>query len=420
MHHLKLLRAKCVRSAMIPAALLCVIASGCGDEQPTTPQLPRIARSDNVAFSKYFTAWSQSFTAAPIPTQLFALDPRMDRQYADLYPTEALLSFARAYPGRTYIHSDEPDQWCIAPSDYADVYHDWVAALRGADPTARVSPAGFAEPNDHCCATPILSEDEHCPDRFSGHSIYYAENFYNAYVKKYGAPPPVNEWRFHDFGLFLTTGDLDSWMARVDKEAAWSVAHGANMVLGAWGFPGWKEPMPALQEHVKQAMGRLLNDKRILGAVWWTREPWIESPYYLAEADGTLTPMGQTYANPLTDVPTVVTIVGDTQNRSAKLQWSNTTAAWAAEAEFWVKTSGSDSFVYRRTELVAGPGGSETAIVGFNPGDVVTGRVRYYNPYGQAAWSSFSNALEMKPAPTRSAPTKSPHKGPVFCLLQLC
>ena len=415
MRHPKSLRSKLIRFAVIPAFLSAAVF-GCADQQPTGPKLalPPVARSDNAALNKYFTAWSQTFTAAPIPVQLFALDPRMDRQYADLYPTEALLSFARAYPGRTYIHSDEPDQWCIAPSDYADIYHDWVIALRGADPTARVSPAGLAEPNDHCCATPILSEDEHCPDRFSGHSIYYAENFYNAYVKKYGAPPPVNEWRFHDFGLFLTTGDLDGWMTRVDKEASWSVAHGANMVLGAWGFPGWKEPMPTLQEHVKQAMGRLLNDKRILGAVWWTREPWIESPYYLAENDGTLTPMGQTYANPMTDVPTAVQIVAS-PNRFAKVQWNNTTSAWSAEVEFWVKASGSDSFVYHNTERVAALGGRETAEVFFSPGDAVKARVRYYNPLAQSAWSDFSNTVSWQ---ARSS--KLEHRGPVFCLLDLC
>ncbi len=416
MHHPKLLRSKRVRLAMIPAALVCVIVSGCADQQqPTGPKLPAIARSTDVPFNKFFTAWSQSYTSGPIQTQIFALDTRMDRQYADLYVTESLLSFARANPGRLYIHSDEPDQWCIAPSDYADIYHDFVAAVRSADPTARVSPAGFAEPNDHCCPTGPVADDEHCPDRFSGHSIYYAEDFYNAYVKRYGVAPPVNEWRFHDFGLFLTTGDLDGWMARVDKEASWSVAHGANMVLGAWGFPGWREPTPALQEHLKQAMGRLLNDKRINGAVWWTREPWIESPYYLAEADGTLTPFGQTYLNPLTDVPTDVTIASLGKGQ-AKLQWNNTTSAWAAETEFWVQAPGSNSFVYHNTALVAGPGGKETPVILFNAGDSLKARVRYYNAYGQAAWSSFSNTVYM--APTRSV--KSPSRGPVFCLLQLC
>src|SRR6266568_4534166 len=190
MHHLKLLRSKCVRSAMIPAALLCVLASGCGDEQPTGPKLPRIARSDDVTFNKFFTAWSQTYSSGPIQTQLFALDTRMDRQYGGWWPDESLLAFARANPGRLYINGDEPDQSCVPPSDYAAIYHDFVLGLRSADPTARVSPAGFAEPNHYCCPTDPGEE----PCMSNMHGITYADGFYNVYVQRYGAAPPVNEW----------------------------------------------------------------------------------------------------------------------------------------------------------------------------------------------------------------------------------
>jgi hypothetical protein len=201
---------------------------------------------------------------------------------------------------------------------------------------------------------------------------------------------------------------MNGWWSRVDKEAAWSVSHGANMILGSWGFIAWREPASALQEHLKQAFGRLLNDKRINGAVYWSREQWAGERHYLVNGDGSLTPEGQTYANPLTDIPTGVTIVGS--NGQAELRWDNTTSAWAAEAEFWVQASGSNSFVYRKTELVAGPGGTQTPLVAFNNGDSVKGRVRYYNVYGQAAWSSFSNTFSMAKAA----------KGPRFCFLQLC
>jgi len=417
MHHPKVLRSTSIRFAIIPAALLCVAIPGCADQQPTGPKLPsRISRTSNVPFNKFFTAWSQSYSAGPIQTQTFAIDPRLDRQYTAWTVDDNVLSFARANPGRIYINGDEPDQACMSPADYAVVYHDFAVAVRSADPTARLSPSGFAEPNWHCCP----GQDVYEPCWSNIHGLTYAENFYNAYVQRYGVAPPVDEWRFHDFALvFFAPGDIDGWWARVDKEAAWSVAHGANMVLGGWGFPGWpaRESPAAFQEQLKEAMGRLMNDKRINGAAYWSYEKWVESPRPLVNADGTLTPEGQTYANPLTDVPTAVTIVGDAENRSARIQWSNTTAAWSAEAEFWVKASGSDSFAYRKTELVAGPGGSTTATVSFNPGDVVEGRVRYYNAYGQAAWSPFSNTFDMKPAPTRAAPTKIPHKGPVFCLL---
>jgi len=387
--------------------------SGCADQQPTGPKLPRVARIINVQFDKFFVAWSQSYSSSPIQTQIFALDTRQERQYADWWADQSVLSFARANPGRLYIDGDEPDQYCVAPYDYAGMYHDFVAAVRGADPTARFSPAGFAEPNHYCCPDP---GEEPCIS--SMHSISYADQFYNAYVQRYGVAPPVNEWRFHDFGVSFATGDVNGWWSRVDKEAAWSVAHGANMVLGSWGFIGWREPESAFQETLKQAIGRLMNDKRINGAAYWSHGPWVNSPHYLVNGDGSLTPEGQTYVNPLTDIPTGVKIVGSA-NGNAKLRWSNTTSAWAAEAEFWVQAPGSSSFVYHNTELVAGPGATQSPSVVFNVGDSAKARVRYYNAFGQAAWSSFSNTVLL--AQTASGPEGGvPGKRPLFCILQLC
>ena len=48
------------------------------------------------------------------------------------------------------------------------------------------------------------------------------------------------------------------------------------------------------------------------------------------------------------DVPSGVTTVEMSDGR-AKLQWSNTTGAWALEAEFWVKSPGSSEFVAELT-----------------------------------------------------------------------
>jgi hypothetical protein len=122
-------------------------------------QLPRIARSlSSVPFNRFFIAWSQSYGSGPIQTQEFAIDSRQDRQWADFVAHPPVLSFASANPGRLYINGDEPDQYCLAPEDYAVMYHDFVEAIRGADPTARVSPAGFAEPNDRCCPVPMAEE----------------------------------------------------------------------------------------------------------------------------------------------------------------------------------------------------------------------------------------------------------------------
>jgi len=382
---------------MIPTALLCVVVSGCVDQQPIGPEFRPVVRTDNVVpFNKYFLAWSRGYSSAPIETQIFATDIRQERQYAEWFPDESDLAFARANPGRLYIAGDEPDQYCILAEDYAVYFYEFVRRMRDADPTARFSPAGFAEPNGHCCPDPA---DTACQERM--HSVSYADRFYHAYLQRYGAPPPVAEWRFHDFALVFADGDMAGWWARVDSRAAWSVAHGANMVLGGWGFHGWDVPVPEYQEYMKQAMGRLLRDSRINGAVYWSYEPWIHSPRPLVNEAGSLTAEGQTYVNPLTDVPAGV-VVDLSENGHANLRWTNTTSAWAAEAEFWVQPHGSNSFSYARTELLSGPGANQTPSFGFHAGDVVKGRVRYYNVHGQAGWSSFSNAVLIEGGKKRS------------------
>jgi hypothetical protein len=138
-----------------------------------------------------------------------------------------------------------------------------------------------------------------------------------------------------------------------------------------------------------------MNDSRINGAVYWALEQWAGEHHYLMNPDGSLTPEGQTYANPLTDVPVDVTAVSSTDGR-AMLQWTNTTAAWSAEVEFWVKPSGASSFAYGSTEKVSALGARQTPSLPFRAGDSVMGRVRYYNAYGQAAWSSFSAPVQIQ------------------------
>ena len=401
MHHPTSLRSRVIRSAMIPVSFLFVAASGCADQQLTEPIIDRVARSQSVPFNRFFLAWGQKYSTGPVETQLFALDTRQDRQFAPFEANPEVLAFAKAYPGQLYINGDEIDQYCLAPSEYARMYHDFVVAVRAVDPRARFSPSGFAEPNDHCCPEPITDE---C--RWNSHSVVFADQFYNAYSTKYGVAPPVDEWRFHDFGITVGVGNVAAWWARVDFAAKWSVGHGANMVLGAWGFPGWAEPISDFREHLKQAIGLISSDSRIKGAVYWTYQPWIHSPHYLANDDGSLTAEGETFVNPLTDVPAGVTAVASSNGR-AKIQWSNTTSAWGSEVEFWVQTPASGSFVYRNTERVQNPGSSESPLVIFSKGDKVKARVRYYNAFGQAQWSGFSEPLLIESGKASSSSGKS-------------
>lgn len=401
---------------MIIAAVLSVTVTGCADRQPTAPVLQRVSHNSSTSFNKFFTAWSQGYSSGPIQTQQFALDTRQDRQYVDWWVDAKVKAFAQANPGRLYIHGDEPDQWCVTPEDYAQQYHDFVETLRGADPSARVSPAGFAEPNYKCCPGP---DDVPNACWSSNHSIGYADQFYNAYVRRFGKAPPVNEWRFHDFGLAYGPGDIDGWWSRVDREAAWSVSHGANMILGSWGFHGWRESPAEYQEHLKQALGRLMNDSRINGAAYWSHEPWENSVWFLVDGAGNLTSAGQTFVNPLTDTPTDLKI-GGSSNGHAQLRWNNTTAAWAAEVEFWVQAPGASSFVLRSTERVGQPGAAESSFAAFNSGDNVKARVRYYNPYGAAAWSSFSDAIVVGSGDTGAFQGTITRRNPILCILQLC
>jgi hypothetical protein len=419
MHQPKLLRSKLARFAMIPtASLLCVIASSCADLQTTGPGVtgmrPRLERG-NVSFNRFFVAWSQEYASGPIETQIFALDIRQDRQYANWWPDESVLSFARAYPGKLYIVGDEPDQYCVAPSEYAGTYRDFVTTVRRVDPTAKFSPAGFAEPNDRCCPQEPEPPDVVC--RATRHSIGYAEAFYNAYVQLYGSPPPVDEWRFHDFGIFINKGDIDGWWLRIDKEATWAVNHGANMVLAAWGFNAWDLPVSTIQEFMKISMNRMLNDRRINQAAYWAYQPWEHTRWPLV-TDGNLTPVGQTHANPLTDIPTSARLVANNSNGRVKLAWANTTSAWATEAEFWVQAAGSNLFVRQHIEQITAPGATETPFVAYRNGDMVKARVRYYNMYGQAEWSAFSSPVTI--ASAQSGQGKALGKGPITCLLLWC
>ena len=404
---------------MIPAALLCVFSTGCADQQTTAPKLassgpmkPRVGQAQNVPFNKFFVAWSENYASSPIQQQLFTLDPRQDRQFAD-YADDRVKNFARTYPGRLYINGDEPDQYCVAPMDYAIWYHDFVQGVLSADATARFSPSGFAEPNYKCCPLP---DDVPAPCWYYKHSIEYAQAFYDAYKQRYGVPPRVDEWRFHDFGLRFQPGDVTGWWGRVNQLAQWSADHGAPMVLASWGFMGWRISPGEYQEVMKWSMNRLMNDPRIIGAVYWSYQQWLGNPHYLVEGEHSLTSVGQVYTNPLTDVPTGVTMPAPS-NGQAMLQWTNTTGAWGTEVEFWVQAAGAGDFAYRSTEIVPSSGATQSSLKAFNPGESIKARVRYYSAHGTANWSPFSNVVAIQPPTVDASKRATTRKGAIICFV---
>lgn len=278
-----------MKRPMVLAVVLTALTSGCVPDQATEPgRVIRVNRNlASPAGEHFFVAWTYSipFQTNPIQPQVETLEPAEYREYTSGASSD-VLSFAAANPGHLYIDGDEPDQSCTSPAAYAASYHDFVAAIRSADATAHFSPAGFAEPNDACCPPATSCHSDM-------HSIGYAQQFYDAYVGDYGIAPPVDEWRFHDFGLDFN-GDLPSWWSRVQSEAAWSVSHGANMVLGSWGFLWWTVDQPTFLSDMRQAMDLLENDSRINQAAWWSYENTGTS-HYLQNSDGTLTAEGNQY-----------------------------------------------------------------------------------------------------------------------------
>ena len=370
---------------------LFAILTGCTDVPTTGLHVPPLARDVNVPFDHFFQAWSQSFHTSPIRTQMFALDSRQDRQYSGFVADQTVLDFAAANPGQLYINGDEPDQSCIAPSDYAKTYHDYVAAVRAVDPTARFSPAGVGDPNAQCC--PIDPHFNSCWSQM--HYTGYTQQFYDSYVTQYGVAPPVNEWRFHNFAQWLGTGDLATWSTEINNASAWSVAHGANMVLGSWAFLGWDAPSSCeFQQYMEQAMQLLYNDPHINEAVWWSYESWGGFNHYLALANGSLTPEGKAYSNPIIhDIPSSVTTIGYATGR-AKIKWTNTNSTWGITGQFWRQPAGG-SFAADHSDIV-GANSVETPIDQFTVGDRVEGRAAYYNPVGVCGpYSGFSNTVLM-------------------------
>ncbi len=141
--------------------------------------------------------WYLDWTATARPSDLQVehwLMVRVAPGCARPAPEEAA-SLARASPGHTWIIGNEPDviwQDNLSPEQYAEVYHSYYAAIKRADPTARVAVAGVAQP------TPLR--------------LAYLDRVLEAYEQAYGQLMPVDVWTVHHFVLREERG---SWGAEI-------------------------------------------------------------------------------------------------------------------------------------------------------------------------------------------------------------
>lgn len=183
-------------------------------------------------FQKFY-AWSLSGATLGnrhgIPIQVLDRNAAQEREFYaiavngtdlpwDAYGSQPVTSHAAAHPGRLWIVGDEPDQTHIRrvpASEYADMYHKFVEAVRGVDPSARFSPAGFAQVRNN--GEPGVT-----------HGVDYAEEFVQAYRTTYHEDPPVAEWRFHAMNM-----DNATWQAEVKSSVEWAQRHGAPTVIGS-------------------------------------------------------------------------------------------------------------------------------------------------------------------------------------------
>ncbi len=116
---------------------------------------------------------------------------------------------ARQHRGEWWQFGNEPNdpnQDDLSPADYAVRYHDFFFALKAADATAAVVPAGIANADWR-----------------------WADAFREAYRARFGRYPPVAGWSIHDYLLDSCAGALDvnrfeariaafrDWMARVGQ-----------------------------------------------------------------------------------------------------------------------------------------------------------------------------------------------------------
>lgn len=229
---------------------------------------------------KKFYAWTfnanQVGNQYGIPLQVKeAIESGQDREYVGInfwqgttwswgsHDRAYWVNYAATHPGRIYIVHDEPDQPQrhpdgslynppAEPAVYAEAYYEVAKALRDGDPTARISPAGFAQ----------RYQETTGPNGETWlHGTDYAAAFLTAYRDRYGEDPPVAEWRFHALEVSQTT-----WEDYVRHDTNWARQHGAPLVVGS--FRG--DTQAAMMERIKDQSWLNADAGWIRSAAWYS------------------------------------------------------------------------------------------------------------------------------------------------------
>jgi hypothetical protein len=102
-----------------------------------------------------------------------------------LWPSAGVIAaIARANPGSLWLIGNEPDvkwQGNARPRTYARLYHEAHAAIKTADPTARIAIGGVSQP------TPLRRQ--------------YLEAVLESYQRQFDVEMPIDVWNIHNFIL---------------------------------------------------------------------------------------------------------------------------------------------------------------------------------------------------------------------------
>jgi hypothetical protein len=161
----------------------------------------------------------------------------------------AAAAIARARPGSLWLLGNEIDRrdWIgggrqdeMLPELYAAAFHAMRTAIKNADPTARIAPAGVIQ------ATPLR--------------LQYLDRVWNEYARLYGAPMPVDVWNVHAF-IFrekrFYVGCPDCWGAdvppgiNVPNGVLWTIQDTISMTIFADQLVAFRQWMASKGERDK-------------------------------------------------------------------------------------------------------------------------------------------------------------------------